>query len=157
MTETEIRSVMIPITGAELLVPNASVAEVVAYDEPAPVDQGPGWMLGNVLWHGWQVPVVSFGVLCEKQEREPVDQAKLCITKSLVHNDRLPYIALLAQGFPRLVTITESALTEVPDSSRHIAIAGEVLVGDRQAVVPDLDRIAQLIAHAVYGALPVTR
>jgi chemosensory pili system protein ChpC len=157
MTETEIRSVMIPITGAELLVPNASVAEVVAYDEPAPVEQGPGWMLGNVLWHGWQVPVVSFGVLCEKQEREPVDQAKLCITKSLVHNDRLPYIALLAQGFPRLVTITESALTEVPDSSRHIAIAGEVLVGDRHAVVPDLDRIAQLIAHAVYGALPVTR
>ena len=157
MTETEIRSVMIPITDAELLVPNASVAEVVAYDEPEPVDQGPDWMLGNVLWHGWQVPVVSFGMLCEKQEREPVEQAKLCITKSLVHNDRLPYIALLAQGFPRLVTITESALTEVPDRQRHIAIAGEVMVGDRQAIVPDLDRIAQLLAHAVYGALPVTR
>ncbi len=157
MTETEIRSVMIPITDAELLVPNASVAEVVSYDEPEPVDQGPEWMLGNVLWHGWQVPVVSFGVLCEKQEREPVEQAKLCITKSLVHNDRLPYIALLAQGFPRLVTITESTLTEIPDSRRHIAIAGEVMVGDRQAMVPDLDRIAQLVAHAVYGALPVTR
>ncbi|NKI35664.1 chemotaxis protein CheW [Wenzhouxiangella sp. XN79A] len=157
MNEAEIRSVLIPITEGELLVPNASIAEVVAYAEPEPFDQGPAWLLGNVLWHGWQVPVVSFGALTEQQEVEPTEQAKLCITKSLVHNDRLPYIALLAQGFPRLVTITESTLSEVPDSSRHIAIAGAAVVGDRQAWVPDLDRIAQLVAHAAYGALPVTR
>ena len=157
MTETEIRSVLIPIAEGELLIPNASIAEVVGFAEPEPFDQGPDWLLGNVLWHGWQVPVVSFGVLTEQVDEEPTDHAKLCITKSLVHNDRLPYIALLAQGFPKLVTITESTLNEVPDSSRHIAIAGQAVVGDHQAWVPDLDRIAQLVAHAAYGALPVTR
>lgn len=157
MSESEVRSVMIPVTDAELLLPNASVAEIVGYSDPEPIEQGPEWLMGNVLWHGWQVPVVSFGVLTEQQDRESVEGAKICITKSLVHSDRLPYIGLLAQGFPRLVTITESNLTEVPDASGHISIAGQAIVGDREAWVPDLDRIAQLVAHAAYGALPVTR
>ncbi|MBY6204753.1 chemotaxis protein CheW [Halomonas denitrificans] len=157
MSETEIRSVLVPVTDAELLLANANIAEIVGFVDPDPIDQGPEWLLGNVLWHGWQVPVVSFGMLTEQQDREPVEKAKICITKSLVHSDRLPYIGLLAQGFPRLVTITESTLVEVPDASNHIAIAGQVLVGDREAWVPDMDRIAQLVAHAAYGALPVTR
>lgn len=157
MSETEIRSVLVPVTDAELLLPNASVSEIVGYVKPEAIEQGPEWLLGNVLWHGWQVPVVSFCMLTEQQEREPVDKAKICITKSLVHSERLPYIGLLSQGFPRLVTITESTLTEVPDASNHIAIAGKGIIGDREAWVPDLDRIAQLVAHAAYGALPVTR
>ncbi|MFO7763939.1 MAG: chemotaxis protein CheW [Wenzhouxiangellaceae bacterium] len=155
MPDTEIRSVLMPVTEAELLLPNASIAEIVAYSKPEPIGQAPEWLLGNVLWHGWQVPVVAFGTLTEQHPAEPVEGAKICITKSLIENDRMPYIGLLAQGFPRLVTVTEAALTEVPDSSAHIAIAGKVIIGDREAWVPDLDRIGQLVAHAAFGALPV--
>lgn len=156
MSETEIRSVMVPVTDAELLVPNASIAEIVGYTAPEPIEQAPEWLLGNILWHGWQVPVVSFGMLTEQLEDESVEGAKICISKSLIDNDRMPYIGLLSQGFPRLVTVTESALTEVPDSSTHIAIAGKAIIGDREAWVPDLDRIGQLVAHAAFGALPVS-
>lgn len=155
MPETEIRSVLLPVTEAELLVPNASIAELVAYSAPTPIDQAPDWLLGNVLWHGWQVPVVAFGVLTEAQQVEPVEGAKICVTKSLIENDRMPYIGILAQGFPRLVTVTEAALTEVPGSSGHIAVAGKAIIGGREAWVPDLDRIGQLVAHAAFGALPV--
>ena len=155
MAETEIRSVMVPVTEAELLLPNASIAEIVAYSQPEPIDQAPEWLLGNVLWHGWQVPVLTFGVLIEAQDAEPIEGAKICITKSLIENERMPYIGILAQGFPRLVTVTEAALSEVPGSSSHIALAGKVVIGDREAWVPDLDRIGQLVAHAAFGALPV--
>lgn len=156
MSETEIRSVLVPVTDAELLLPNASIAEIVGYTTPDPIDQAPEWLLGNILWHGWQVPVVAFGVLTEQQEREPIEGAKICVTKSLIDNERMPYIGILAQGFPRLVTVTESALTEVPDSSTHIATAGKAIIGDREAWVPDLDRIGQLVAHAAFGALPLS-
>lgn len=155
MPDIEIRSVLMPVTEAELLLPNASIAEIVAYSKPESIDHAPEWLLGNVLWHGWQVPVVAFATLTEQHGDEPVEGAKICISKSLIENDRMPYIGLLAQGFPRLVTVTEPALTEVPDSSAHIAIAGKVIIGDREAWVPDLDRIGQLVAHAVFGALPV--
>lgn len=156
MPETEIRSVLVPVTDAELLLPNASIAEIVGYTSPEPIEQAPDWLLGNIQWHGWQVPVVSFGTLTEQHEQEPVQGAKICISKSLIDNDRMPYIGILSQGFPRLVTVTEGALTEVPDSSSHIAIAGKAIIGDREAFVPELDRIGQLVAHAAFGALPVS-
>lgn len=156
MADTEIRSVLVPVTDGDLLLPNAGIAEIVAYSRPEAIDQGPEWLLGNVLWHGWQVPVVAFSALTEQVESEATDNAKICITKGLIRNERLPYIGILAQGFPRLVTITEATLTEVPDASKHIAIAGKAIIGDREAWVPDLDRIGQLVAHAAFGALPVS-
>ncbi|HMB38364.1 MAG TPA: chemotaxis protein CheW [Wenzhouxiangellaceae bacterium] len=156
MSETEIRSVLVPVTDAELLMPNASIAEIVGYTSPEPIEQAPEWLLGNILWHGWQVPVVSFGMLTEQLETESAEGAKICVSKSLISNERMPYIGILAQGFPRLVTVTESALSEVPDSSTHIAIAGKAIIGDREAWVPDLDRIGQLVAHAAFGALPIS-
>lgn len=156
MAESEVRSVLIPITGTDLLLPNATIAEIVAYSRPEEIEQAPEWLLGNVLWHGWQVPVVALGVLTEKHDREPLDGAKICITKSLIGNRRMPYVGILAQGFPRLVTVTETGMTEVPESASHLALAGQVIIGDREAWVPDLDRISQLVAHAAFGALPLT-
>ena len=159
MTETEIRSILIPVSGGNVLVPNANIAEIVAYKPPersqSADDNSPDWLLGNVIWHGWQVPVISFPVLTEQIAAEPVDDAKICISKCLIENERLPYIGILAQGFPRLVTITPALLTEIPDGTQHIAMAGEVLIGDQRASIPDLNRIGQLVAHAMYGTLPL--
>ncbi|MEM7053017.1 MAG: chemotaxis protein CheW [Pseudomonadota bacterium] len=155
LTETEIRSILIPVTQGNLLLPNANIAEIVAYSAPERSDDSPAWLLGNVIWQGWQVPVISFPVLTEQAASESIDDGKICISKCLIENERLPYIGLLAQGFPRLVTITEALMTEIPDSAQHIAVAGEVRVGDQQAAIPDLHRLGQLVAHAMFGTLPL--
>ncbi|AKS40745.1 chemotaxis protein CheW [Wenzhouxiangella marina] len=156
MAETEIRSVMVPISGAHILVPNATVAEVVGYSDPQPVPDAPEWLLGTFLWRGWQVPLISFAALTETAETERTNGARFCITKTLIQNERMPYVAILAQGFPRLTTITEDNLTEVPMDSKPIAVAGKVIVESTEALVPDLDRLGHLVAHAAFGALPLT-
>ena len=156
MADTEIRSVLVPLSGGHILIPNATVAEVVGYSEPEPVQGAPGWLLGTFLWHGWQVPLISFTNLTESSATEPVDSARLCITKSLIGNERMPYIAILAQGFPRLTTVTDDNLTEVPLEAKPIAAAGKVIVDSTEAIVPDLDRLSHLVAHAAFGALPLT-
>lgn len=156
MSDIEIRSVMVPLTGTHILIPNATVAEVVGYSEPEPVPQAPEWLLGTFLWRGWQVPLISYAVLTEQAEVESSAGARLCITKTLINNERMPYVAILAQGFPRLTTVTEDNLTEVPAESKPIAVAGRVIVESTEALVPDLDRLGHLVAHAAFGALPLT-
>jgi chemosensory pili system protein ChpC len=156
MAETEIRSVMVPLTGTQILIPNATVAEVVGFSEPEPLPDSPDWLLGSFLWRGWQVPLVSYATLIESAQGESTNGARMCITKTLINNERMPYIAILAQGFPRLTTITEDNLTEVPTESNPIAVAGRVIIDSTEAVVPDLDRLGHLVAHAAFGALPLT-
>lgn len=156
MAETEVRSVMVPLTGGDILIPNATVAEVISYSAPKPMDDAPEWLLGTIVWRGWQVPVISYARLTNMAETETTSGARLCITKALINNARMPYIAILAQGFPRLTTVTEAGLTEAPMEEGSIGVLGKVILGDREALVPDLDRTGQLVAHAAFGALPLT-
>lgn len=156
MSDIEIRSVMVPLTGMELLIPNATVAEVIGFTRPEPVTGAPEWLLGTFLWRGWQVPLISFANLTDDGVTESVNGARLCITKTLINNERMPYVAILAQGYPRLTTVTEDNMTEVPSETKPIAAAGRVIVENTEAIVPDLDRLGHLVAHAAFGALPLT-
>jgi chemosensory pili system protein ChpC len=156
MAENEIRSVLVPLSGVDMLIPNATVAEVVGYSDPEPIPESVEWVLGTVVWHGWQVPVISFSRLIEESGTENQSGARLCIIKALIDNDRMPYMAILAQGHPKLVTVTEDNLEDIPTESNPIAVSGWVNVEGRQAVIPDLDRLGHLVAHAAFGALPLT-
>src|ERR1039457_3333395 len=60
----EVYSLLIPLADARLLVPRACVAEVVGYQNPAPMDGAPPWYLGLVNWNARSVPLVSFECAC---------------------------------------------------------------------------------------------
>jgi len=156
MNVGEIRCVLVPVTEAELLLPNAAVAEVASYSAPEPIAGTPDWMPGTVLWRGWQVPLIHFSVLAGLAEQEDPSSARLCVLKSLIGSERMPYFALLAQGFPRLTTVDHSSMTPMEGSDHAKGIAGRVLVEGNTAIVPDLDQLADLGVQGAFGALSIS-
>src|SRR5690606_10732399 len=62
MTDTTeiIRGVLIQVADARLLLPNATIAEVLSYAAPEPVADAPDWLLGRIRWRGWQLPLLAF-------------------------------------------------------------------------------------------------
>lgn len=48
----EIRGVLIQIEGGRLLLPNATVSEVLSYADPEPIENAPDWILGSIRWRG---------------------------------------------------------------------------------------------------------
>ena len=58
--QRDIRGVLISVSQGRLLLPNASVAEVITFSEPEPVGNAPDWMLGQIRWRGWRLPLLSF-------------------------------------------------------------------------------------------------
>lgn len=152
MTDREIRSVLVPLSGLEILLPNANVAEIMAYSSPEPLPDTPHWLLGNLLWHGWRVPVLSLAMLTGSVQYEGRTQARICVIKSLIGNERMPYLGLLSQGFPRLVTVTPDNLTEVAEAELHPVFAGRAIIGDRDVLLPDLDALAERVASEVFPA-----
>ncbi len=44
----------------------------------------------------------------------------------------------------------------MPEAKRAIAVAGRVMLDENPAIIPDLDRLAHLVAHAAFGALPLS-
>src|SRR3546814_9487856 len=43
----DIRGVLIQVGGARLLLPNATISEVLSYADPEPVENAPEWLLGR--------------------------------------------------------------------------------------------------------------
>src|SRR4249919_1687101 len=82
----EIRGVMIPVTGGRVLLPNATVAEVITYSQPESVANAPKWLLGRLSWRGWRLPLFSFPMLVGQLEDESRTNARVAVLKALGGN-----------------------------------------------------------------------
>lgn len=138
----EIRCVLVPVGNLRLLLPNASVAEVVTQSAPAAIANAPHWLLGRIGWRGWQVPLVSFTRLVGADEGDPSLSVRVAVLKTLGGDPALPFIAVLTQGFPRLTTLNAELIIPTHDGSDlpH-GLRAQVLVRDDVAVIPDLEWI----------------
>lgn len=149
--QNDIRGVLIGVTGARLLLPNASVAEVITYSLPEPVPNAPEWLYGRIRWRGWRLPLVSFAKLAGLARGESELGAKVVVLKALGGNPRQPYFAMLTQGFPRLVTVSAEQLFEVAGdgAEQPTGVLQSVMLRDDEAMIPDLAAIEAMVVEAL--------
>jgi len=153
LTANIIRGVLIQVADARLLLPNATIAEVLSYADPEPVADAPDWLLGRIRWRGWQLPLVAFSRFTGMADERGGLGSKVIVLKALGGDEKRPFFALLTQGFPRLVTVTEAALESQGDDAQvPEGILARVRLNEDDALVPDLvaleDRIAEALAEA---------
>jgi chemosensory pili system protein ChpC len=146
----EIRCVLVPAGDLRLLLPNATVAEVITLPTPEPVAGAPDWLLGRIAWRGWRVPLVSFTQLAGAGEGDPDLAVRVAVLKALGGNPELPFIAVLTQGFPRLTTLNSELIIPTHDGTAlPPGVRAHVLVRDDMAVIPDLEMIERELGNLV--------
>ena len=152
-TSSDIRGVLIQVAGARLLLPNATIAEVLSFADPEPVDNAPDWLLGRIRWRGWQLPLVAFSRLSGIADEKGGLGSKVVVLKALGGNAKAPFFALLTQGFPRLVTVSRNALVAEDEGGQlpH-GVRARVVLNEDAALLPDLERVEHLIGEALAAA-----
>ena len=149
----DIRGVLIQLVGTRLLLPNATIAEVLSYAPPEPVEAAPEWLLGKIRWRGWQLPLVAFAELAGFGKEPAGLGSKVVVLKALGGNAKAPYFAILTQGFPRLVTVSqEGLLPDVESAELPLGMQARVLLNENSAFVPDLEAVEALINDALAQA-----
>jgi len=148
----DIRGVLIQLANARLLLPNATIAEVLSYAEPDGIEGTPDWLLGRIRWRGWQLPLIAFAQLAGISAERGGLGSKVVVLKAL-SGSKTPYFAVLTQGFPRLVTVSRAALM-VDDTALDMpdGILAHVTLNQDDAYVPDLARIEAMIGEALAQA-----
>jgi chemosensory pili system protein ChpC len=149
----DIRGVLIQVAGARLLLPNATIAEVLSFADPDPVENAPDWLLGRIRWRGWQLPLVSFARLSGIAVEKGGLGSKVIVLKALGGNAKAPFFAVLTQGFPRLVTVSRSALVaEEGGEPLPSGVLARVMLNEDAALLPDLEQLESLIGEALAAA-----
>ena len=149
----EIRGVLVQAGEERLLLPNATVAEVLARVPVESIPDAPSWLPGQILWHGWQVPLVSFQGLTGQGQESVVASSKIVVLKSLGGGEAMPYFALLTQSFPRLISVPrDGLLADATEEQLPAGVQMRVLLGDEAALLPDLESIEIMIGDALAAA-----
>lgn len=140
----QVRSLWVPLRDANMLLPNAAVAEVGYYRVPDEKSDMPEWMLGSISWRGQTLPVISIELLCNYPVPANLVYSRLLIMNSVRPDSILPFYAVVTAGLPRPVLFGNQLVDEVEACSLQ-ALQCRVFIGREQAVIPDLDYIQGLV------------
>ena len=152
MAQSEIRTLLTPLTTGNILLPNSVVAEILEYTSPEPFKKAPVWLLGELAWHGWQVPVVSFIRVMNKRSQDPVTKkSRILIIKTLGYSTQLNYIGLLIQGLPKIKAVNAESLIEDQQSVKSKSVFSRVQIDDEPALIPEIAALTSLVEKSAYG------
>ena len=152
MAENEIRSILAPLAKDHVLLPNSAVAEIMNFTSPEPFKSAPAWLLGELVWHGWKVPVISFEKLIKQKSRSTItSKTRILIVKTLGESTQVNYLGLLIQGLPKLKKVTAESLLEVPGDVLPKIVHSKVLIDDLQAIIPELAELTHIVEQAAYA------
>jgi chemosensory pili system protein ChpC len=144
----DVRSVLLPLQGAQLLLPNAAVSEVVGYRRPEGPDAGMpvGWFLGNQSWRQQVLPLISFERLLGLPAEAPGRRSRVAVCNTLSGNPRLPYIGVVLDNIPHLVRAAEENIAPL-EAPRELGIfvLRQVRVFGEEAWIPDLDALERSV------------
>ena len=139
-----VHCLLMPLQGEYLLLPNAAVAEVIAYQDAEAIPDAPDWLLGKFVWRDHQVPLISFE-RASGGEYDGIGGARIAVLNTLNGNPRVPYIAVVLQGIPRLQLVQPTTLGKAEATSSRPSTSAELRINDRTLLIPDLDDLEQRI------------
>ena len=147
----EVASLLIPLQGQSILLPNVTVAEIIPYSPVQPIENAPPWYLGNFQWRELTVPLLSLEALNQEPTPSIHTRARFAVLNTTgLHND-LPFITILTQGLPRLARVSEDEISEREDAENrrydlmHVSWAGEY------TLIPDIAAMEQTFLEYLHA------
>lgn len=150
MSVQTLYAVMIAIDRDTLLLPNSAVAEVVPRESAIAHRDGVNGWLGDIDWNGRNIPLIQLETLMGRTLQSTGRRARIVILHSLVEGGGGRHLAIVAQGYPHLVTLNSAALSAEPlredDDERWVL--GRCRVASQLTMIPDLAAVDAVLATA---------
>ena len=131
---------VIPVQGSRLILPNVTVAEIIAFQRPNESENMPSWVLGQIEWRGTLIPVISYESYCGQKSGVMGQDIRIAVINA-PNGDKgaLRFFGMVVQGIPSLVKLEEPAIQENLNTSLVKGQKMAVTLETGHAIVPDLD------------------
>lgn len=136
--ESQLQCVLLPQFDSNLLLPRASIVQVIEGQQLDIVVDLQGGMLGKLQWHGWTVPLLSFEAVAHEALPKYNSETRSVIVHSLMDDAVTPFVGLTVQGEPQPIEITEEN-TRVLSSGDSDFVQSKVIINTEiEAYIPEL-------------------
>lgn len=135
---SEIPCLLIPLTDQTLLVPTVTVAEMAPVQPIAKVEGAPQWLYGMYRWRELEIPLIAYEVLNGGEPMPLNTSGRVAVFNNTGVSDSLHFIAIAAQGIPRMARVGEGDINENIEQARGAVDLMAVKVGMEEFVIPDV-------------------
>jgi chemosensory pili system protein ChpC len=121
-----VRCQLIPLSKDLVIVPSIAIAEVVNYSGIVDSSQDDReWQLGNVMWRGLEVPLISLDAMNEgaSHAHENLNDARVIILNCDPQLAGVNYIGCLSHGLPHLTMLSRDNIKVVSSDSHSSDLA----------------------------------
>lgn len=134
----EISCLLIPLINQTLLVPTVTVAEMAPVQPIAKVEGAPAWLYGMYRWRELEIPLIAYEVLNGGEPSPLNTTGRIAVLNNTGVSDSLHFIAIAAQGIPRMARVAESDIDENPEQPRGPLDMMAVKVGMEEFTIPNV-------------------
>ena len=139
VVESVLATLLIPLHGRQLVLPNVSVAEIIPYIEPETIEGCPNWFLGHIKWRDVSVPLISFELINGDPVGSSTKGRRIAVLNGLLDGQDMPFCGIVIAGVPRLMRIIPSEIAPDEASLLGPSELSTVLVSGEKATIPDID------------------
>jgi chemosensory pili system protein ChpC len=144
----EIPSLLIPMLGRPMLLPNLAVAEIATWEDPSPVGGMPEWFIGHYAWRGIEIPMISLELMNDPTYEDATQGRRVAVLNGL-GGAPSDFYAVVVQGIPRLVRAYPAEIGKEEQPEDQPAFALLVSVSGERAMIPDLDYVEKQLQSVV--------
>lgn len=149
-----IKSLLLPMKTSSLIVPNTAIAEIVSVEHVLPVNDAPTWMLGYLSWRRRSVPLISFDAVQQGEPDFLTPRSKIAVLYSISDDATFPYMALLMQRAPKVISVTEESIKQAGadhnSGNIKLVLKNVVINNDVVADILDLKAVEATFKQAGY-------
>ncbi len=139
-TEDIIRCMLLPLAQDWLLLPNAAVAEIIAFVEPTQCDSD--LLIGFIDWRGVSVPIMSFEEVCGLAIKESSIRDRIAILYNPDGDEKKSYLGIKLIDIPMSFRAEKDKLVDEEILiDRAEFVVSQLNDDNRRLFIPNLDTI----------------
>jgi len=142
----QVKCALLTINEDRLLIPNASLVEIVPIRNIINVANKPKWILGYLDWKGNSIPLVSIETMGGVHMPSLASgDVKAVVVYAQGGDKTLPFISFLVQGVPNIVNVFETDLETLEEKVENPVISHHVKLKDEQVSLLDFEKLETVV------------
>ncbi len=139
---------LLPLSDYDVLLPKSIVKEVVYKPKTQLFEDDSDWLIGDIEWQDYIVPLISFELLCNQRRISKPSHVRAVVCYAMYKTDAFPYYAIEVQSIPRPLILDSRALYSHDGAmSKHSeTVSHHVKIGSKELAIPNFEKLESILA-----------
>jgi chemosensory pili system protein ChpC len=138
---------LLPLNGNDVLLPKSIVKDVVYKPNLNTFGEEEDWLIGEIEWEDYVIPMVSFERLCNQTRVVKSNHVRAVICYVIDNTDAFPLYAIEVQSMPRPLILDNRALHNHDGmmSKYSELISHYVKIGSKELAIPNFKKLEEIL------------